>query len=274
VLDVLLAGLHLECVVRAVLQPANGRYAMHMAAEAGAVTQLRVLQMLGADLDLPSLDSQTKLSITPLIAACCVLPGHPGHGSICWNHQQQQQQQREVLMEQGDYKELVQRRLEVVQLLVGAGALVNHTQQAGSNMVSALSAASFAGLYWVVEYLLPHAKAAAGDESRLGLGDRVLFMPIYQASAGGSGRCLRLLIAAGGGPGVEEARMVLFMHTGILTIDAMKLLLDNGVPVNAPLKGRALVHAVPVMGGKQSEVSTCPEQPGVMETGVGKAVVS
>jgi hypothetical protein len=264
VLDPLLACLHLQCVVEASKNPVNGRFAMHRAAEAGAVTQLRVLELLGADLDLPSLDPGMNFTMTPLMAACCVLPGQPGYGTVCWEQQQQQlktesgmparQQCREVLMEQEEYNSLAGRRLEVVQRLLSAGASFAHVASNKEYKSSMLALAAFAGLHRVVEYLLPLAKIAAGDESKLTPCNRLLAAPIEQACLAGNVRCLRLLLAAADGPRAKEALSRLIYTASACEVDAVKLLLEEGVPVNGCLQHKTPLLSFVTGTGKKPQV--------------------
>jgi hypothetical protein len=146
VLDPLLACLHLQYVVHGVLQRGSRGYAMHVAAvDAGAV-QLRVLQMLGADLDLAYTKQEgtsPPIQTTPLMMACTSVGGAGRCGPPTVGQQESQLQQQEqwqphsVLMENlkwgksrepdvagegGSYTAIVQRRLGVVKLLVEAGA--------------------------------------------------------------------------------------------------------------------------------------------------------
>jgi hypothetical protein len=69
VLDPLLACLHLQHVTRTLLQPDGWGYAMHWAAAYFAVSQLSILRLLGADLDLAA-EAPTGEEVTPLLIAC------------------------------------------------------------------------------------------------------------------------------------------------------------------------------------------------------------
>jgi hypothetical protein len=352
VLDPLLATIHLEFVANTLVEPAGGRWAMHAAAAAGAVAQLRVLQLLGADLDLPSMDYHhwTGVPYTPLMMACSCVPGQmnvrfglqatpeqlqqqqqqlqqqlqqqrqqlqqqleegegtegassstsssstaggalgadaavstnlAASGSLYqWYQQQlqyeqqllaQQQQQQPAAMPKGKHepflltasgklKRVLVRRLEAVKVLVEAGVNVNYVANArAAPQVSALTLAADAGLYPIVELLLPHCKAAAPDLSALAADQRLLSGPLQRACLTGNVRTLKMLIAATGGPSSSEAVANLCLMAVALDLDAVKMMLAEGVPVNKRVdRGVAPLHAFVCTTTKGTEVSCWP----------------
>jgi hypothetical protein len=259
VLDPLLACQHLQYVVHSLLQRDSRGYAMHHAAIDAGPVQLRVLQMLGADLNMMYIDKRLVFPVpaTPLVLACTSV----GEVDACephtqeqqevqqeeppWLHQRRQQQlalmmsphrEGRLLDKGGNYTDLIQRRLEVVQLLVETGASL--AIKGTPSMQSALSAAARAGLYPLLDYVLPSTLAALGDESELPPNKRQLSLAIRYAARAGNVRCLRLLMgAAAGGPASEEAKaalchMVSSAEGHASALEATKLLLAEGVPVN------------------------------------------
>jgi hypothetical protein len=373
VLDPLSATIHLEFVANTLVEPVGGRWAMHAAAAAGALVQMHVLQMLGADLDLPSLDYHhwSGVPYTPLMMACSCLPGQlncrfslqapteqqqqqpqpaeqqqqqpqqaehqqqqqppqkqeqqqqqqqrrqqqqkdkgedqsktagasssststagaapsgdaagdsDGAGISMWQWYQQQLQQQiqyeqQLLQQQprlqpanpkgkyepflltasGKFKKVLLARLEVVKFLVKAGVNVNYVANTrAAPQVSALTLAADAGLYPVVELLLPHCKAAAPDLSALAADQQLLSGPLQRACLTGNVKTLKLLVAATGGPSSPEAVANLCLMAVALDLEAVKLMLAEGVPVNKRVdRGVAPLHAFVCTTSKGSEV--------------------
>jgi hypothetical protein len=261
VLNPLLACLHLQYVVQSLLQRASTGYAMHYAAADAGAAQLRVLQMLGADLDLVVVFEQDGRPVhtTPIALACWLEAGVSDSGLATGQQEQQGVEGKAdmltgdsgeaYVLEEGNYTELVQRRLGVVKLLVETGASLILRATGGTR--SALSAAAVSGLYPVVEYLLPPTLAALGDQSGMHPIKREVSQAIMDAARGSNVRCLRLLLAAAaGGPASEEANAALCHMAGALAhsdddLAGLKLLLAEGVPVNGRLLGTtAPLHAL------------------------------
>jgi hypothetical protein len=267
-LDPLLACLHLQYVVHSLLQQGSRGYAMHRAAVDAGPVQLRVLQWLGADLDLAIKGESMGTPVTPLIMACSSAGGLGECGmSSC---QQRPQQASELLQrfmmgknregclfdDEGNYTELAQRREGVVRLLVEAGATLNFKKT--GRFPSPLSSAAFSGLLPVLECIVQPTLAALGDESRVPPSKRELSRAIQCAARGGNVNCLRLLLgAAAGGPASEEAKAALCSMAGALNQDAMKVLLEAGVPVNGRVQGgNAPLHTLVSRPSNSEQVST------------------
>jgi hypothetical protein len=255
VLDPLLACLHLEHVVHGVLQRGSRGYATHHAAVDAGVAQLRVLQLLGADLDLLCMDKGSGLPVTPIVLACTSLASGYDHGPLPGEQQQQPPLlQQDLIMghnregcllnKHGNFRSLIKRRLEVAELLVNSGASLAF-RPSTPVMPSALGLAASAGLYPLLECVLPPTLKALGDQSQVAPNKRQLSLAIGFAARAGNVRCLRLLLgAAAGGPASKEARAALSHTTGIFRLYAMKLLLAEGVPVNGRVLGvTAPLHA-------------------------------
>jgi hypothetical protein len=136
----------------------------------------------------------------------------------------------------GNYSELVQRRVGVVKVLVEAGASLLFNL--GPMAKSALTLAAFSGLYPVLECVLRPTLAALGDESAVAPHMRELSLAIQKAACGGNMRCLQLLLGpAARGPAFDEAKAALCTMVASLDLDSTKILLRAGVPVNGLLQG-------------------------------------
>lgn len=173
VLEPLRACLHLRHVVTTLLQAVEKVYAMHWAATYAAVAQLRILQMLGADLSLAAQNSAGE-SISPLLLACMRHNGPQDRGlnpseqelpptDQCmetWRVFQQFEEDLRSGTADGTYIALPDRKLQAVQLLLEAGADVGAPMPC---LQTLLGQAACSGLEHVVEYLLPRALQAAPD---------------------------------------------------------------------------------------------------------------
>jgi hypothetical protein len=251
----LLACLHLECVVRAVIQPGSKGYAMHVAAWMGFVAQLRVLQMLGADLDLSY--TLEGVPYTPLRMACCNIPylGDVGLPSSYRrrSHKQQQQEQRQeaatsTLMCQGSVMcdleldsmctEELQQQVAVLMMLTNSAGF--STVELQRQQPSILATAAYAGLHPVVQFLLPHAKATLSYERQLPADKHMLSRATQRASSIGNRQHLRLLMTAAGGPASEDAKAALCLAMLSMDLAAMEVLLkEERVSVDCVVEGDA-----------------------------------
>lgn len=256
VLDQLRACLHLQHVMTTLLQPKDRGYAMHWAAEFAAVVQLRILQMLGADLSL-AVRNTIGDWVTPLLMACTT--GHgpqncalsPSEHELPLPADQYQEpwrvfQQVEEDLSSGTavatYIALPDRKLRAVQLLVEAGAAAADPipgLQRGRYLRLLLAGAACSGLAPVVEYLLPRAVQAAPEQAHLPLGERLLTDAIFSASLGGDARCLSMLVGASGGPESQECVAALLRLVDNLEGPGLGMLLAEGVPINQRLRGWA-----------------------------------